>query len=49
MLVLYVALTMDLSPERYGWRYVIEFALLFLIIDAVLILAGLYSKKWRGE
>ena len=49
LLMLYVALTMDLSPEIYGWRYVIEFALLFMVIDAVLILAGLYSKKWRGE
>ena len=49
LLMLYVALTMDLSPEIYGWRYVIEFALLFLVIDAVLILAGLYSKTWRGE
>lgn len=49
LLMLYVALTMDLSPETYGWRYVIEFALLFLVIDAVLILAGLYSKTWRGE
>ena len=49
LLMLYVVLTMDLSPKLYGWRYVIEFALLFLIVDAVLILAGLYSKKWRGE
>lgn len=49
LLMLYAVLTMDLSPKLYGWRYVIEFALLFLIVDAVLILAGLYSKKWRGE
>ena len=49
LLMLYAVLTMDLSPELYGWRYVIGFVLLFLVMDAVLILAGLYSKTWRGE
>ena len=49
LLMLYTAMTMDLAPEIYGWRYVIEFALLFLLVDAVLILAGLCSRKWRGE